>query len=286
MNTNIILNNINQINNKKTLINQLLQTIKNNVNIISINQITHDKNPIVKSGGGDLYVCTIDGDYEKYIYKEFKKIYNPEIKLMEMKLRMPIWSVLNKNPYFMKVISIVTDNTKKLFRGLILENLSDYESVHNMCEKNQYALRNLAEPQRNKFQQIFVSICYYLFKLNLCSHIEHAGNIMIKKINNSDIEIKIVDPDEIGDRVGCGMIIDDQKDSLKQLTVILSTCYFPSRVILDPINFLLDDDIYKGIKMLIGSIGLDIKNIPTPSADDIKNVTQAIINIEDFHRLH
>lgn len=286
MNANIILNNINLITNKKTFINQLLQTIKNNVDIIPINQIKHDVDPIVKSGGGDLYICTIGNNPEKYIYKKinFKPAETPETKLIEMELRMPIWSVLNKNPYFMKVFAVVTDNTGKLLEGLILENLSDYQSIHTMCEKDKYAFMHVAPGQRKKFQEIFVSICYYLFKLNLCSHIEHAGNVMIKTINDTDIEIKIVDPDEIGNYFGCGIMNDMQQDSLKQLTIILSRCYFPTEFIFKPIEFLLDDDIYEGIEMLIKSIGLDIKNIPTPSQDDIENVTQAIIKIEKHNK--
>jgi hypothetical protein len=189
--------------------------------IVSIVETPEMMNTIIlDSGGGTLYKYDYNG--MKCIYKKTKHT-STEITA-KMKTKQNLYEILNLNPVFLTIYAYVFDNDAHTnFLGFIFENLENYKSLFNICYEKQNIFET-DEPFRQFLSQ-YLNALEFLFERNLCSHIEHGGNIMI---NNDDKTIKIIDPDEIGDTkfIGCNSgtpeeITAKQFESILQLKFIL-----------------------------------------------------------------
>lgn len=272
-----LLQNIEILHINKRMIEEMHSFLSNQVNIIRESEITIKTKLNAKSAVGKLYVCNIKNDNIEYIYKKFRKTHggNSPTTLIEMKYRMPIWSVLNRSNYFMKVIAVVTDNTDKNFKGLILENLNGYITINDIC--NDISINNKFDDEIifNQFLEYFLSVCYVLFKLNLCSFIEHGGNLMTKGNN-----YKVIDLDDVGDSkfVGCSTNKSDQLDSLKQIGTMLINCDDHSNTDNYLKKLMNELSTYTTIENLFNVYGFDINKIIIPNDEEIKIVKETLKN--------
>lgn len=278
-----------------------MSVTQNKVKIVKESDVTKLKEIPAKSAVGVLYTCNIKDEKDVYIYKEFREKYGggSKGKLEEMKLRIPIWSVLNKTPVFMKVLAVVTDKEETTFKGLILENLAEYRSVHEWCEKGSI----FDEAQFIKLVTQFLSICNYLFLLNLCSHIEHGGNLLIK-FDDGKVKLKVVDLDDVGgdEFVDCSKDTEKQFSSLLQLDTILINCrQWQSSLLgsgveatlgnkdnkiykMDSEDFELISEKYQSIPQVIKYWGLKETMVDSPSVEDIKEVHSAIQKLHELKK--